>query len=71
MDPNITNALDDIKENCSRKTFTAVSTLLENYNKLRNNQSDKLSHNATISSKNLLLRPRPDTDRNNSDQAIM
>jgi len=28
-------AIDEIKENCSRKTYSTVSILLENYNKLQ------------------------------------
>lgn len=28
-------AIDEIKENCSRKTYSTINTLLENYNKIQ------------------------------------
>ena len=68
---DMNEAMQDIKENCSRKTFSTVSALLENQNKIKRSQCDKQSQNQTISTKNLITRQRPDTDRSNSDQAIM
>ena len=65
IDPNMSSALSDIKENCSRKTFSEVKNLLENFNKLRKSAADERPG----AGRNLIRRGQ-DVERS-SDHAIM
>lgn len=68
-DHSLATALDEIKDNCSAKTFGAVSNLLEGYNRLRKTVNESKAQ-LNVSG-NAIVRPRPDTERSNSDQALM
>jgi len=35
IDPSIHSALEDIKQNCSVRTFSTISKLYENYNQIK------------------------------------
>ena len=63
------DALEEIRDHCSVKTFTTVSNLIENYNKLKKTPNQtKPQLNTTV---NGIIRSRPDTDRPNNDQSLM
>lgn len=66
---NWSSALEEIRDTCSPKTVSTVTTIIENYNKLKANANEMKSR--LNNSSNGIVRSRPDTDRSSNDQSQM